>query len=838
MHNQRSSNSTDAGRRLRRSLISLAIGGMFAGATQLAAAQTAAPPPPPPPPADAAADTYEVQEVVVTATKRSESAQKVPLAITAIGSQELQDRGITGLSGLTSGAVPTLKLEQFAGNPTTIEVGIRGFINPNGTDISTENPVPIYIDDIYNGRQQGAVLDLTEIDSLSVLRGPQGTLFGKNAMGGAVQVNSKRPTGRFGIRSQVEGGSFGYYKAIAHLDLPRIGDVAAKIDFIDTDSNGWQKNPEGAVANGNQTYTGTAGSGHEQNFGRVKAVGQRLALRYDPTENITIDYAGLYIRSQSTGAYNQLLSSNDPYTNSVWPSGNKRADSLPYPVYRPLNNEQFVENHITASWFVSDRLTIKSITAYRDDSSLDFNTASPSSTVPGVFLGRPDLGVVTAPTVTYDIQHKQFSQEFQFIGTEKDLQWTAGLFFMNERGTQVDNTYFGLAFPNATTSGAPGFVPITLGTPVTLNPAFALGSAAESGADVQNISAAGFANAVWRPEFLERRLAVTAGLRLGMDEKRVVRPVGYVWDQVTYPAVQGAPAPVPGQTDPTTGQVVAGQTCPCSAASITERRSLPLAVVSYDWADSQSAYLRYSTGYRAAAFGLASQTLHPAQADSANSFELGQKSEFWGHRARVNVAAFYTRWKGPQQSVQTASTSTVEFFNGPTIQVRGVELDSSFVPLDGLTISVNGAYYHGHQPPASNPFPPPGGSSGVAQFNNVVNLPAFSGSASVLYDFLKTSYGTWRANVDVNGTSGYFGVPNTPLEIPGYGLVNARFGLANIKVGTDSGSMDLMVFGQNLTDKSYEVFNYSAAGTAPGTESNLAAFGQKRLVGAALSYRY
>jgi len=839
MYNQRSSNSTDAGR-LRRSLMSLAIGSMFASAAPLAAAQAQGSAAAPPPVSQQPMEVGGIQEVVVTATKRSESAQKVPLAITAIGSQELQDRGITGLSGLVSGAVPTLKLEQFAGNPTTIEVGVRGFINPNGTDISTENPVPIYIDDIYNGRQQGAVLDLTEIDSLSVLRGPQGTLFGKNAMGGAVQVNSKRPTGRFGIRSQIEGGSFGYYKAIAHVDLPRIGDVAAKIDIINTDSNGWQKNPGGLVANGNQAYTGTTATGQEENFGRVKAAGERLALRYDPTDSISIDYAGVYIRSQSTGAYNQLLSSSDPYTTSVWTPGTTRADSLPYPVYRPLNNEQFVENHITASWFVSDRLTLKSITAYRDDSSLDYNTASPSSTLPALFLGRPDLGVITAPTVTYDIQHKQFSQEFQFIGTEKNLQWTAGLFFMNERGAQVDNTYFGLAFPSATLGDpATGFLPIaSLGTPVTLNPPLALGSAVESGADVQNISAAGYVNLVWRPEFLDRKLALTGGLRLGMDEKRVVRPVGYVWQTPTYPAVQGAPAPVPGQVDPTTGQVVQGQKCPCDPASITERRSLPLAVASYDWTRSQSTYLRYSTGYRAAAFGLASQTLNPAQADSATSFELGEKSEFWGHRARVNVAAFYTRWKGPQQSVQTASTSTVEFFNGLTIQIRGVELDSSFVPVDGLTISVNGAYYHGHQPAASNPFPPPGGGSGVSQFNNVVNLPAFSGSVSALYDFLKTSYGTWRANVDLNGTSGYFGVPNTPLEIPGYGLVNARFGLAGIKVGADSGSMDLMLFGQNLTDKSYEVFNYSTAGTAPGTQSNLAAFGQRRVVGAALSYRY
>ncbi len=854
MQNKSSSHSTETGYRLRRSLMSLAIGSMFAGTTYVAAAQdqpAAGTTPPaatapveaaPAAPADAPEAFSGVQEVLVTANKREESAQKIPVAITAIGAEELENRGITGLSGLVSGAVPSLKLEQFAGNPTTIEVGIRGFINPNGSDISQENLVPIYIDDIYNGRQQGAALDLTEIQSLSVLRGPQGTLFGKNAMGGAVQVNSKAPTGQFGLRSSVEGGSFGYYKAIAHVDLPRIGDVSAKIDFLDTDNDGWEKNRSGPVVNGNNTYTGIPAptvSDTQQNFGRLKSFGGRLALRYQPRDNVTVDYAGEYIRTQSTSAFNQLLSSTDPYTNAIWPSQTTRIDQSAYPVYRPLNSEQFVENHITANWVISNALTVKSITAYRNDASLDYNTASPSSTLPAAFLGRPDLGQVTAPTVTYDIQHKQFSQEFQFIGTMKHLQWVGGLFFMSERGRQLDNTFFGLAFPGTVDAGAAnGFFPVTLGTPTTLDPPLALGTAAESGADVRNTSAAGFINVVWRPEWFDDKLALTGGLRLGMDKKTVQRPLGYVWDQPTYPAVQGGAAPVPGQVDPTTGLVVQGQTCPCDPHSITQRRALPLAVVSYDWTDNQSTYFRYATGYRAASFGLASQTLNPARADANTTFELGEKSEFFGHRARVNVAAFYTRWKSPQESVQTASTSTVELFNAPTIQIRGVEVDTSFVPVDGLTISLNGTYYHGFQSPAPNPYPPPGSTSGVSQFNRTVNLPALSGSASVLYDFLKTGYGTWRANVDVNGTSGYYGVPNTPLEIPGYGIVNARFGLADIRVGANSGSMDLMFFANNLTDRSYEVFNYSTAGTAPGTQSNLAAFGQKRLIGGALAYRF
>jgi iron complex outermembrane receptor protein len=773
-----------------------------------------------------------LEEVVVTARKRSESAQDVPVALTAFGADELEQRGITGVSGLKTGAIPTLRLKDVAGSPTVLQATIRGFTNPNGTDITSENPVPFYIDDVYFGREQGSALDLTEVDSITVLRGPQGTLFGKNAMGGAVQISSKPPTGEFGLRQIVEGGNIGSWKVITHLDLPKTAEIATKLDFLATDNDGWQKNPAGPAVNGNVPYdpTRTPPTMQEQNFGRVKYIAGRVAMRYQPVDTLTVDFAADYTQARSTGAFNQLQSSSDLYTRSVWLDQTQRIDESQYPMFRPLDHQQFYGARLTANWTPYGSLTVKSITAYRNDSSLEFNTPAPANTLPAVFLGRPDLGVLTAPVVVYDIQHKQFSQELQLIGDAgAGLQWVGGLFFMEERGSQINNTYFSLAFPG--TVFGPGPVPqlpgiVSLGTPTVLDPALYLPTQI-SGADVRNISAAGFGQVTWNPPVLDRKLALTAGLRLGLDEKRTTRPFGFVWDQVTYPARQGAPAPTP--------PAVPGQVCPCSPKNIVERRALPLVTAAYHWTEAHSTYLSYSTGYRAASVSLSSQTLNPVRSDSVASIELGEKFEFLGRRVRVNLAAFREQWKNPQENASTASVSTVEFFNGPNVITYGLELDSSFAPWDGLLLNVAGAYSHGKDASINSPFSPPGAAP-VQQFNHPVDLPKFTGSVSLLYDIARTAYGTWRLNLDVNGTSRYFSNPNIPFENPGYVLLNGRVGIASVPLGANGGLLDVMLYGRNLADKSYQIYDYSTAGVT--AQNNIAVFGQKRTYGVALAYRF
>jgi iron complex outermembrane receptor protein len=255
-----------------------------------------------------------------------------------------------------------------------------------------------------------------------------------------------------------------------------------------------------------------------------------------------------------------------------------------------------------------------------------------------------------------------------------------------------------------------------------------------------------------------------------------------------------------------------------------------------------TSYFRYSTGYQAAVVGLAGQTFKAVKESTVDSFEIGTKSELLNHTVRLNAAAFYLLWKDPQENVQTVSSSTVEYFNGPEIKIEGLELDSSFLPLDGLQLNVSATYLNGRQAAALNPYPNPyTGGGGTPVFNRLFALPKWTGSVSVLYDIAKTTYGIWRVDADANATSSYYTVPQVSQAVRAYTLINGRFGLAEIPTG--GGKLDIFAWGRNLTNKSYESFIYAAPAsfaldpTKPAVNTD-AAFGQPRTYGVSVNFTY
>lgn len=806
-------------------------GAAVAGADPLAAATA------PPPAADTsalvAANTpatdasggSQLQEVVVTAQKRTESLQDVPLSVAAIGSEQLRRENISSVADLMSGQVPALRIEPFAGNPTVLEVAIRGFVDSNGVNVTNENPVPVYIDDVYYGRQTAMAMQLTEIQRIEVLRGPQGTLFGRNAEGGAVRIVSAEPTGTFGIREKLEAGNFGYWNTTTHMDLPTVAHVATKLDILATDDRGWQTNPAPG----------------ENNFGKLKSTGVQFTALWKPADGIRLEYAYDWMQVKSTEAFNQQLATNDLYqylaptfSQTIWPNQHTVATAVPYPTFRPLDNQKFSGHRLTGTFALSDTISLKSITSYRDDVSPLWNTASTSSSIPGAFLGSA-YGYLTGVAVLYDIRHNQFSQEFQLTGKNGEFSWVTGLFYFNEHGSQLENTYFGTAFPNAITSGPPGFVPVVLGSAVALDPPFPV-PLSQTGATIHNRSYAAYGQATWRPSVLDSKFALTAGLRIGHDEKQATRPIGGVYTNVTYPT---PPSTVPPAPNYDCSVVPIPVQC---TSTFSQTRVLPMASIAYDWTPDVNTYVRYSTGYQGAVVGLASQTFNAVKPSTVASYELGLKSEILHHRARVNIAAFYLNWKDPQENVQTVSSSTVEYFSGTPIHISGVEFDSTFLPADGLMVNASINYLHGSQRPSLNPFPNPySGASAPLVYNQLFELPKWAGSLSFMWDILKTSYGTWNLNVDADTTSSYYTVPQVSVPVAAHTLLNGRFGLASIPIG--SGSLDVSIWGRNLTNRNYETFIYNVPAafplnpTAPAVGTD-AAFGEVRTYGVTVNLTF
>jgi iron complex outermembrane recepter protein len=768
----------------------------------------AAEPGPTPPPA-----ARGIEEVIVTAQKRAQSLQDVPIAINALGAEELERRGISGLSGLSAGEIPALRMEPFAGNPSVMEVAIRGLQNPNGTEITQENPVPLYIDDVYFGRQQALTLELGEIERIEVLRGPQGTLFGRNAEGGAVRVVTRAPSGELGLRANAEGGNHGFWKAAAHLDLPSFAGFAVKLEGLATDRDGWVRNPDAT----------------QEDLGRVKSEGGRLAVRWQGIDTLTADYAFDYTQLATTNGYNQMLSTTDSL--QVWPEEPERQDRAFYPHFRPLDDQRFFGHRFALDWTATDWLTIRSISAWRDDESLTYNTAITAAAVPGAAL-QSEYAYLTSPTVIYDVVHGQFTQELQLVATHERVEWVAGAFYLDEDGSMLLDTYFGTAFPYGTEVQPHFRTPVPTGPAQTLDPPFLIPNTT-TGALIENESIGFFGQITWQPPILDDRLKLTAGLRWGEDEKIATRPVGGIYDEVTYPLVPGNPATTPPPDE----------TCPCAPRSITEQRWLPLAVIAYDWTEGTSSYLRYATGYRAAAFGLSSQTFRPVESDFVTTYELGLKTDLFDRRLRVNLAAFRQEWDDVQTSVQTVSSSVLEFFNGPTITVDGVEIDTSWLALDDLTINLSGTWYRGEQPTVENPFPPPGTSGSAPVFSQLVQLPEYTGTLSMFYDIARLGrFGTLRGTLDMTATSFYYSVPQVSVPASGRALLNGRLALAEIALGASE--LSLSLWGRNLLDRDYRTFVYAAPGVGPptqGAESSTtvaAAFGEPRMFGLSLGYRF
>ena len=764
-----------------------------------------------------------LQEIIVTAQKRSESLQAVPLSVVAIDAEKLKEMGITNISNLMGGQVPAVRVEPFAGNPSVLEIAIRGSINNNGLDVTNENPVPIYIDDVYYGRQNSLALELNELQRLEILRGPQGTLFGKNAVGGALRVVTKDPSGVLGLTQEVDGGNYGYYKSTTHLDLPSVGDFAAKLNFLATDKKGWTKNPAPG----------------QKDYGLERALAAGAEVLWTPASNVRVVYAFDWTQLKTTETFNQQLSNTDPY--GIWPDqSDKLASSVPYPTYRPLDNQKYSGHRITASWNVTDSTTLKSITAYRQDQADLYNTAQSASSLPYFFLIRavppaqiPGLiadTYVTGVIPLYVQKHSQFSEELQLTGNTDTVQWVTGLFFLHENAGQQERTYYGTAFPNAVlgAGGIPGIggAPVSLGDGLALTPPNLIGPVSDLGADVINHSYAAFGQATWRPA--STQWAFTGGLRVGRDEKEAFRSSGGVWDTVPYDIIPGDPASAP----PPSRVCTAAAHCD---TKYSKTRVLPVAVASYNFTRDLSSYARFSTGYQAPSLSVGGQLFKFDKPVTVNSYELGLKSEFWDHRARVNVAMFYSTTKDAHESLQTTSSSTVEYFNGPTIKTSGVELDSTFEPVDRLVITLALNYLNASQAPSPNPYPPPAGQGSTVELNQKVETPKWSGSLGFFYDIAHFDIGTLRANADIDSTAKYYSNPQTVIANTPRTLVNGRLALADIGLGA-AGKLEIAAWVRNLTDKRYTTFIYQAPGVI-GT-GNFATFGDPRTYGGSVILKF
>ena len=186
-----------------------------------------------------------LEEIIVTAQKREEALQDVPIAISALSADTLAKQGIKNLNDFQVGQVPSLKVVQFAGRPNAIQFGIRGITESDPTQLTQERPVAIYVDGIYVARGNGMDTEVFDIERLEVLRGPQGTLFGRNAEGGALNITTRKPKGEFGFKQELEASTLDEYKSRSVIDTPEWNGLSANLSYLHRQANGGVNNPGG-----------------------------------------------------------------------------------------------------------------------------------------------------------------------------------------------------------------------------------------------------------------------------------------------------------------------------------------------------------------------------------------------------------------------------------------------------------------------------------------------------------------------------------------------------------------------------------------------------------------
>jgi len=734
-------------------------------------------------------------EIVVTATKRETNLQRTPIAISVMAPEAIKDRHVQSLIDLADGAVPSLRVATFEARHSALTVGIRGIVPFDANQTARDQGVGVYVDGVYLGRQQGLNTALFDAQRIEVLRGPQGTLFGRNTEGGAVSIVTKGPSGKFGGRLVGSVGNYGAYSTEAHVDLPEVANVSFKIDGVVQHQDATVKNPLAGQYGWN--YHNTAGG--------------RISARWEPVDGLTVDLAYDQAKDENTPNYSQLINYNplgktvgqyDTITGKLVAPGSPAGTSAVCtsciaplsPLVQIHTDRQSVaeigvpqqlsvdRSHgfsATVKYKLASDLELRSITAWRGVETEQWdNSGGAHRTIfaPNAIFSRYSL--------SYLLQH-QFSQEFQLVGSLPHLDYVVGAYYFTENvreyaGTPATNKW------NATGTGYTINSETVLGPITSGNQGWAVGTwfvQRDSHARAQ--SYAGFAQATWSP--LDQ-VHLTVGGRYTKDKR------------------QGALTMVSGVATPWTFTYDRG-------------RFDPMVTLGWDATSGINLYAKYSTGYRAGGANDRSSTFGAFGPEMVKAYELGAKMDLFDRRVRLNLAGYVMDRTGTQIDFDNVDTApyladgvtpnptfnlhTENTANAPGLsKIRGFEAELTARPVDNLTVGASYAYTYTNIPVTANPNPGP--TFGVPTQVFVVFTPKNAASAYADY---AVPFGARNAKVkfhlDANYASSLYSFQSENVKTDASFIVNGRIALADLPLNDGAQTLTLSVWARNLLDETH-----------------------------------
>jgi iron complex outermembrane recepter protein len=731
-----------------------------------------------------AAQTQRIEQIVVTAQRRAESLQSVPMAISAFSEETLRTRGIEGLGDLET-RTPGLAIGQFF--PAQPQVYIRG-IGSNDDGPAADPSTVLFVDEVYVGRVAGWTANLFDLERIEVLRGPQGTLYGKNVVGGAINFISRKPTDEFRTQLSATTGNLNLIKYSGLVSGPLMENVYGKFSFVSETRDGYLKSQIGNYPQFFPQYAVPENVGKFQQHD-VNTDAYRAALRFTPNEqleiNLSADRAKLDQNSpgfhEQGGAAGQVLAGLIPnYEKRI------RTNMAEQPAH--------IENQTTGYSARVDYdlgfATLTSISAYRESDSL--NTDHPigeqaSERKLNLFASSPTavagtLIVAGSGNIMLEAAD-QFTQELRLTSNGTGaLEWVGGLYYLREQADRTESFNVGIA----ALTGAGGWV----------YPAAAFApSTGRTPQEAETKSAAVYGQTTWS---VTEQLRLTAGARYTEDRKDI-RTIG-----------------VPG------GFVV--QQAFDVRADDKWSQLTPKFAVDYQLTDDVFLYALASKGFKSGGWqgtpGREKLAVEPFNEETAWLYESGARTDFWDDRARVNLSVFFTDYKDLQVFQQLipegSPRGTLVGQNAADAEVKGAELEFTVIPMPGLTFSGFYAYLDATYTKFVAPegYVAPGGVDiGSRKGNYLRNSPEHTWALLTTYDMTLPGGAGLSFQLDWQYKDKVYQDPDN-LEIgatPSYDLLDGRIALTSA-----SEQWELAVWAKNLLEEDYFIHSYASGTPASG----------------------
>jgi len=723
------------------------------------------------------ADASQIDDIVVTARRTNENLQDVPVAVTAVSAQQLNDLSVRDVLEIQKVAPGLFVSAQGSGGRAKFT--IRGQSEADSR-LTTDGSVGLYIDGVPITRTYGIRSSFIDIAQVEVLKGPQGTLFGKNTTGGALNITTQHPTYDRGGYLDLLYGSYNNRQALGVLNLPIVDDrLAIRATLQRVVRDGYGTDLTGRDLGDDDVFTG------------------RLQLRADPTDALNIALSGDYTRQDIRGS-NSLLSADamlanaNTATRGLGAIARERglnpasaADRLTaYQAWRGYYDlsQQGDINDGYSDLDVFDKLTHWGVSATEtlDVGSLTFKSTTSFRRVHTEKLQDIDGTPFDLLNAGNDTSADNFTQELQVSSIDGEgLDWQLGVFYNNEEGTDL--------FTNNS------------------NTAVNTSNASVTEADVKNTSTAVYGQAVYA---LTSQVRVTAGLRYTQDTREEVSH-NRVDSSLAVPAVPG-----------TTGRcnllspALGGPTFPnCSYGASVDFDALTY-LLSVDWrpTDDFLAYASTSTGYRAGGFTEAANNavitsqaqldlaFTPFAPEKVQNYEVGFKSDWFAHRLRLNGAVYYQDYTDIQAQIRDfAGAAPVTLIrNAASATIYGAELEVTAKPTESLTLRGGAGYTH----PRYDEYTTRDNAGNVLDLSaQRFAVPTWTYNLGAAHE-TPVRGGALRINANYSFIGETQLRPDTPtlasVTQEGFGLLDAR-----VTWVIDALALDISIFGKNLTDESY-----------------------------------